>query len=75
MPSLLCSLIMGAVVYYIKWFRMAIWSTLIIQVCVGIVLYIGLVWIFKLESFRYLISTGRDIFNIRKKGIDVNHKM
>jgi hypothetical protein len=28
----------------------------------GVILYVGLAWIFKLECFRYLLSTVKDIF-------------
>ncbi len=66
MPSLLLSLVMGAVVYSFKWLGMAVWSTLIVQVCVGVILYVGMAWIFKLECFRYLVTTARGLFAIKK---------
>jgi teichuronic acid exporter len=62
MPSLLLSLVMGAVVYSFKWFGMAVWSTLTLQVCVGIILYVGMAWMFKLECFSYLLNTLKDLF-------------
>jgi teichuronic acid exporter len=61
-PSLLLSLVMGVVVYSLKWLGLSVFLTLIIQVCVGIILYIGMAWIFKLECFRYLLSTLQGIF-------------
>jgi teichuronic acid exporter len=66
MPSLLLSLVMGAVVYSLKWLGMAVWSTLIVQVCVGVILYVGMAWMFKLECFRYLVTTARGLFAIKK---------
>lgn len=57
MPSLLISLVMGAVVYSIQWFGMTAWKTLIVQVCGGFVLYVGMARIFKLECFNYLVMT------------------
>jgi O-antigen/teichoic acid export membrane protein len=39
MPSLLLSLVMGAAVYTVKWLAMAAWLTLVIQVCLGVVVY------------------------------------
>jgi len=66
MPSLLLSLVMGAVVYSVQLFGMTVWTTLIVQRFVGIILYVGMARIFKLECFIYLISTGKDIFNSRK---------
>jgi len=62
MPSLLLSLVMGAVVYSLKWLGLSVLLTLIIQVFAGVILYVGLAWIFKLECFRYLLSTLKDIF-------------
>lgn len=70
-PSLLLSLLMGAVVYSIKWLGLSVLVTLIIQVCVGVILYVVMAWMFKLECFRYLVSTiMKDIFN-SKKGVSV----
>jgi len=62
MPSLLLSLVMGAVVYSLKWLGLSPLITLIIQVFAGVILYVGLAWIFKLDCFRYLLSTVKDIF-------------
>jgi teichuronic acid exporter len=61
-PSLLLSLVMGAVVYGLKWLGMSVLITLIIQVCGGVILYVWLAWMFKLECFRYLLSTVKNIF-------------
>jgi O-antigen/teichoic acid export membrane protein len=65
MPSLLLSLIMGAVVYSVQLIGLSVWSTLLTQVCVGVILYLAIAWIFKLECFRYLIETVKEI--IRKQ--------
>ena len=45
-----------------------IWSTLIIQMCFEVILYLAMAPIFTLECFIYLISTGKDIFNNREVG-------
>jgi O-antigen/teichoic acid export membrane protein len=66
MPSLLLSLVMGAVVYIFKWLELSAPITLIIQVCVGIIVYMVMAWLFKLQCFRYLLLTGKDIFISRK---------
>lgn len=65
MPSLLLSLVMGAVVYSLKWLGLSVLNTLIVQVCAGIILYVGMAWLFKLECFRYLLSTFKAIANNR----------
>jgi teichuronic acid exporter len=69
MPSILLSSIMGTVVYCMKLFGMTVGLTLIVQVCSGIILYVGMAWIFQLECFLYLLSTGKDILN---KGKNTN---
>lgn len=66
MPSLLLSLIMGVVVYNLKYFHMSMWSTLIIQVCIGWGVYIGMAKIFKLECYEYLLTTFKYILKNRK---------
>ena len=68
MPSLLVSLVMGALVYTIKWLNMTALTTLILQICSGAFIYIGIAMLFKLEPYIYLITTGRDILK-RKKGV------
>ena len=61
MPSLLLSLVMGAVVYSVQLFGMTVWPTLIVQGFVGIILYVGMAKIFKLECFTYLLLACKDI--------------
>ena len=68
MPSLLISLIMGVIVYTIKWINMTALPTLILQICTGGCVYIGIANIFKLEPYMYLMTTFRDTFK-RKKGV------
>ena len=69
MPSLLLSLVMGAVVYSVQLFGMTVWTTLVVQVCIGNILYVGIAWIFKLECFNYLVMTIKQIV-IKKKKIE-----
>lgn len=69
-PSLLLSLVMGAVVYSFKWLGLSLLVTLIIQICVGVVLYVAMAWLFKLECFTYLMSTLQNalVTIIKRKG-------
>ena len=67
LPSLCISLIMGIVVYPIQWFGMEAVLTLVIQVITGIVLYITLAKLFKLECFKYLVVTMKDMLKQRRK--------
>jgi len=57
MPSLLLSLFMGAMIYSVQLIGVTVWSTLLIQVCFGVILYLAMALIFKLEYFSYLIIT------------------
>lgn len=60
-PSLLLSLVMGVLVYSIKWLGLSVTLTLISQIFVGIILYFGMAWVFKLESFEYLVKTIKNL--------------
>ncbi len=57
MPSLLISFIMGAFVYLFNFLSLTALQILILQVGIGIVLYVGLAKIFKIECFSYLVAT------------------
>lgn len=67
LPSLILSLITGIIVYSFKWFNMGNWSTLIIQISIGSIIYIALTKIFKLECYTYLLKTFKNILENRKK--------
>jgi teichuronic acid exporter len=62
-PSLLLSLVMGAVVYSIKWLDLSVIMTLTVQICVGVILYVGMAWLFKLECFQYLLNTMKSLLS------------
>lgn len=69
MPSLLISLFMGSVVYTFNFLNIAVWQTLILQMTVGTIIFIILAKMFKIESFSYLIQTGKEILKGRKKSL------
>lgn len=62
LPSLILSGVMGIIVYPIKYLFASAWLTLIIQVLVGVILYIGFAIIFKMESFVYIKNSIHEIF-------------
>lgn len=66
MPSLILSLVMGAVVYCINFIRLDIWTMLIIQIVLGLILYIGMAKVFKLECYRYLLTTCKEVLKSKK---------
>lgn len=66
MPSLMISLVMGAIVYSLNFLSMPAWQILVFQVVSGSIIYIGLAKIFKIESFSYLIETIKQLIKARK---------
>lgn len=62
-PSLLLSAVMGGVVYGIQFLIDGTFLTLTIQIVVGIFLYFGLSYVFKIESFLYLCGSIRSMKN------------
>lgn len=66
-PALLLSLVMGAIVYSITWFGMHAMATIIIQIILGTVVYVGLANAFKLESFTYLLLSLKGLKRTNKE--------
>jgi len=67
MPSMILSIIMGVVIYTIRFRNLSVWLTLIIQIVFGIIIYVTLAYLFKLECFNYLLNTIREIKNRKNK--------
>lgn len=67
MPSVLISLVMGGVIYPLNILSFPAWQVLILQIILGIIVYIGLAKLFKIESFNYLIVTMKGILKGRKE--------
>ncbi len=66
MPALLISMIMGAIVHSFIYLNISYEQVLILQVISGIIIYIGLAKISRLESFAYLIETFMEIYKGRR---------
>lgn len=56
LPQILLSLTMGAIVYCVSFLNLSDIATLCIQVPLGAAIYFGASWIFKLESFKYVLD-------------------
>lgn len=67
LPSLLISLTMGGIVNLFNFLNMTAWKILLIQIIVGLLIYVGLSIIFKLESFQYLLAMIKQL-KANKKG-------
>lgn len=65
LPPLLLSLAMGVCVYCVEFLKLNDWLTLLIQIPLGIAIYLGGSVIFKMESYRYLIGTIKEYRNRR----------
>ena len=70
-PSLLISLIMGGVIYTIHWLDLPDIMTIFVQVFFGVILYIGLAKLFRLECYTYLFMTIKELIG-RNKRVVVN---
>ena len=70
-PSLLISLIMGGVIYTIHWLDLPDIMTIFVQVFFGVILYIGLAKLFRLECYAYLFMTIKELIG-RNKRVVVN---
>lgn len=68
LPSIILSTIMCFLVMLVSKLNFPIIVILIIQVIFGLVIYIGLSKIFKLESFQYLVDFFKNFLNRRKHG-------
>lgn len=59
LPSILLSSAMFGIVFCVKFIGLNDWLTLIIQIPLGVVIYIAGSILFKIESFDYLIATAK----------------
>lgn len=62
-PSVVLALFMGIVVYLINYFPINIYLQLLLQIVVGIAVYIGFSMLFRLKAWSYAISTLREYIN------------
>ena len=67
-PSAACSLTMGGAIFLIRFASFSPWITLALQIIAGIVLYIGLAELFRLEPYLYIKRKVRDFFASRSNG-------
>lgn len=67
LPQICASLFMGAVVYCVQFLGLNSILTLLIQVPVGVVLYVGISKLFHIDSFEYVIATVKGLFAKKNK--------
>lgn len=56
-PPMLLSAFMFGIVYCVRFLELSNWLTLLIQIPLGILIYVGGSMLFKLESFTYILNT------------------
>ncbi len=67
LPQIALSVVMGAVVYCVTLLPLNEYVMLLIQVPLGILIYVGGSALFKLESFTYVFSVGKSYLKKRSK--------
>ena len=76
LPGILFAAIMGIVVYCVRFLNLNEWITLLIQVPLGVIIYIVLSAVFKLEPFFYCLKIVKTvvmkIFKKEKKNKNEN---
>lgn len=66
LPALAISIVMGIIVYMMNLFPISGIMVLIIQILLGIILYLLLSYIFKLEAFKYILDNIKSKFKKNK---------
>ena len=65
LPNILLAVIMGVLVFFIKWLPIPEIIIFVLQILTGIAIYFGLSAIFRLEMFRYLLDTVKKFVKIK----------
>lgn len=55
-PALLSAVIMGVSVYFISYLSLPVIIQLAVQIIFGAIIYVGISYVFKVESFEYILS-------------------
>lgn len=67
LPNLLLAVFMGGAVYTVKFLNLSAIVTLIIQIMLGVGLYIAGSAVFKIESYNYVLNSAKNFLNRKKK--------
>ena len=66
LPQIMLSLAMGAIVYCISLLNLSDIATLCIQVPFGVAIYFGASWLFKFESFEYVLNIVKKFIRAKR---------
>jgi len=67
LPSLLLSLFMGVIVYFIYYLKLSMLATLIIQIVVGVIVYMIGSKLFHISSYEYVLSIVKNFLAKKQK--------
>lgn len=67
LPQICLSLLMGFIVYFVIFLNLSDILTLIIQIPLGALVYIGLSKLFKVDSYEYCIKTIKELISKKKE--------
>lgn len=67
LPGILLAVFMATCVFTVQFLHLNDWLTLLIQVPLGGIIYIGLSKLFKLESFEYILEMTKNFITERKE--------
>ena len=75
LPSVCLSIVMGGFVFGVSFIPMHYIGVLVVQVLVGVIVYVGLSALFKLESFKYIVSNIKVVISKLKDKINNKKNM
>ena len=67
LPTILIAVVMGAVVYCVKFLGLSDFWTLCIQVSVGACVYVGISWLLRIDSFLYILNILKGILHKKNR--------
>lgn len=67
LPYIITSVLMGLVVYTLNFLKLLNWQILVLQILVGIIFYISISYIFRIDSFYYCISILNKLIEKKRK--------
>ncbi len=70
LPAMILSVIMGAIVYLVQFIELSSILTLVIQVPLGVVIYLGIAYLLKFESLIYVFNTIKSVLKRRKNTVE-----
>lgn len=68
LPSILLAVVMGSCVYFVGFIHLPTIVVLLLQICMGAIIYIGISALLRFEEFTYIINLILGFVNRHKKG-------